>query len=271
MKMKTILLAIIILAMGIFVYNKNQISQFRTERIQVQSSKVKDEIRIVQVTDFHSNHRIDISRLQKEIREFNPHMIALTGDLVDHNTEDLTVSLDLVDSMLSADVPVYFVEGNHEVANRHRRELLNELEEKGVIILSNNRVEMVIEDKTVNIYGADFYVEENDYQKMLEDNEAERLNILLSHSPVRASWYADGDVDLILSGHTHGGQIRLPLIGGVVSPGQGLFPHYDKGLMELPGGSMLYIDSGIGNSVLPIRIMNPVQYTQIRVTGDGSF
>jgi len=265
MKMKILLLGIVTIAIGMFLYNQDQISRFRTENIEIDSDKVENKIRIVQVTDFHSNHRIDISRLQEEIQEFNPHMIALTGDLVDHKTEDLTTSLKLVDSLRSTEVPIYFVEGNHDIANRHRRELLNELSERGVIILSNNRAEIIMEGKTVNIYGADFYVEDHDYQEMLEDNEGERLNILLSHSPVKPSWYADGKVDLILSGHTHGGQIRLPFVGGIVSPGQGFFPHYDKGLMELPEGTLLHIDSGIGNSVLPIRIMNPVQYTQITI------
>jgi hypothetical protein len=265
MKMKIIFPVIAIFAIVFFLYNRNQISEFRTERVQIQSDKVENEIRIVQVTDFHSNHRIDINRLLEEIQEFNPHMIALTGDLVDHKTEDLTTSLKLVDSLLSTDVPIYFVEGNHEVANRHRRELLNELSERGVTILSNNRTEMVVEGKIVNIYGAEFYVEEADYQDLLEKVDSKALNILLSHSPVRPSWYADGRVDLILSGHTHGGQIRLPFVGGIVSPGQGFFPQYDKGLMQLPEGTLLHIDSGIGNSVLPIRIMNPVQYTQITI------
>ncbi len=266
MKMKIILMAIAIIALGMFLYNRNQISHFRTESIQIQSSKVENEIRIVQVTDFHSNHRININRLKEQIKEFNPHMIALTGDLVDHNTEDLTVSLSLVDSLKTTGVPIYFVEGNHEIANRHRKDLLEELSSRGVIILNNDRAEVDIEGKTVHVYGAEFYVEEHDYEVMLSELERDRLNILLSHSPVRASWYADGKADLILSGHTHGGQVRLPLVGGVVSPGQGFFPHYDKGLMELPGGTMLHIDSGIGNSVLPIRIMNPVQYTQIRIS-----
>jgi hypothetical protein len=265
MKMKIIFPVIAIFAIVFFLYNRNQISEFRTERVQIQSDKVESDIRIAQVTDFHSNHRIDIARLNEGIRDFNPHMIAITGDLVDHKTEDLTTSLKLVDALKSTEVPIYFVEGNHEIANRHRQMLLKGLEERGVAILNNNGLEMVVEGRPVHIYGAEFYVEEDDYEMMLSDLESDRLNILLSHSPVRPSWYADGKVDLILSGHTHGGQIRLPFIGGLVSPGQGFFPQYDKGLMQLPEGTMLHIDSGIGNSVLPIRIMNPVQYTQITI------
>jgi predicted MPP superfamily phosphohydrolase len=265
MKMKILLLGIVTIAIGMFLYNQDQISRFRTENIEIDSDKVENKIRIVQVTDFHSNHRIDINRLNEGIRDFDPHMIALTGDLVDHKTEDLFTTLSLVESLESIGVPIYFVEGNHEIANRHRVELLEELSERGVITLRNNGLEAEVGGRPVHIYGAEFYVEEADYQDLLEKVDSKALNILLSHSPVRPSWYADGRVDLILSGHTHGGQIRLPFIGGLVSPGQGFFPQYDKGLMELPEGTMLYIDSGIGNSVLPIRIMNPVQYTQITI------
>ena len=266
MKMKIIFPVIAIFAIGFFLYNRNQISEFRTERVQVQSDKVESDIRIAQVTDFHSNHRIDIAKLNEGIREFDPHIIALTGDLVDHKTEDLSTALSLVESLESIGVPIYFVEGNHEIANRHRVELLEELSERGVITLRNNGLEADVGGRPVHIYGAEFYVEEADYQDLLEKVDGKALNILLSHSPVRPSWYADGRVDLILSGHTHGGQIRLPFIGGLVSPGQGFFPQYDKGLMELPEGTLLHIDSGIGNSVLPIRIMNPVQYTQLTIT-----
>ncbi len=266
MKINTILPAIAIIAIGLFLYNRNQITGFKIQKIFIQSDKVQNDIRIVQVTDFHSNSRIDIDRLKGQIEEFNPHMIALTGDLVDHKTEDLTVALNLMDSLNSIGVPVYFVEGNHDIANRHRRELLKELEDDNVIILMNSHEEIIIDENVIGIYGAEFYIEDYDYQEMLAGVNREKLNILLSHSPVKSSWYADGDVDLILSGHTHGGQIRLPLIGGVVSPSQGLFPHYDKGLMELPEGTMLYIDSGIGNSVLPIRIMNPVQFSLITIS-----
>ncbi|WP_422486125.1 metallophosphoesterase [Gudongella sp. DL1XJH-153] len=266
MKINTILPTIAIIAIGLFLYNRNQITDFRTQRVFIQSDKVQKDIRIAQVTDSHSNQRIDISKLKDQIEEFNPHMIAFTGDLVDHKTEDLTVALKLMDSLRSMGVPVYFVEGNHEIANRHRKELLKELEDRNVIILKNSSHEIVVDENPIGIYGAEFYVEDHDYQEMLSSADRDKLNILLSHSPVKASWYADGDVDLILSGHTHGGQIRLPLIGGLVSPGQGLFPHYDKGLMELPEGTMLYIDSGIGNSVLPIRVMNPVQFSLITIS-----
>ena len=263
MKMKMAFIVFALVTIALFVYNRDQISRFRTEVVNIQSTKVRGDIRIIHITDFHSNHRIDLDQLTKDMEAYNPHMIAMTGDLVDQNTTDLTVAMDLMDSLTSLGVPVYFVEGNHEIANVQRKKILSELEKRNVTILDNQKRELFLEGQKVDIYGASFYVEEQDYKLMLEDIDTGRLNILLSHSPVRAAWYADGQVDLILSGHTHGGQVRLPFVGGLVSPGQGLFPELDKGHMKLPQGTDLYIDSGLGNSLLPLRIHNPVQYSQV--------
>lgn len=261
--MKTLILASVIIVTGLLIYNNDQTSNFKTNRLHIPSTKVDGDIRIAQVTDFHSNHRIDLDRLRNEIRDFRPHLIALTGDLVDHKTEDLATALKLVDTLQSFGVPIYFVEGNHDIVNRHRKELLRELADREIVVLNNSHREILIDNQPIDIYGAEFYIEEYNYQSMLRNLKSDRLNILLSHSPVKPSWYADGKVDLILSGHTHGGQVRLPFVGGVVSPGQGIFPELDKGLVELPEGTMLYIDSGLGNSVLPIRFMNQVQITMI--------
>ncbi len=86
---------------------------------------------------------------------------------------------------------------------------------------------------------------------------------MLSHSPNRPMAYTTGLEDLILSGHTHGGQVRLPIIGSIVVPGQGFFPKYDKGIYELEN-TTLYIDSGLGNSLLPpLRLFNRIQISNI--------
>lgn len=75
--------------------------------------------------------------------------------------------------------------------------------------------------------------------------------------------------DIILSGHTHGGQVRLPLVGTVIAPGEGLFPKFDKGMFNLNNGSLLYIDSGVGTSKLPIRLLNRSQMSLIKIVGTG--
>ena len=104
---------------------------------------------------------------------------------------------------------------------------------------------------------------------MLYENISEKeYNLLLSHSPNKPINYLNKNIDLILSGHTHGGQVRIPIIGGVLAPGQGLFPKYDKGLYKI-GNTSLYIDSGLGNSLLPIRMFNRVQISNIEVLAEN--
>ncbi|MGM0397225.1 MAG: metallophosphoesterase [Bacillota bacterium] len=268
MSLRAKLFTILLITAGFLLYNKNQITEFRINLVNIQSRKVEKDIRIAHISDLHSNERIDLESLKAAIIEFNPHMIALTGDLIDHKTDDLSTALLFVDALRETEVPMYFVEGNHEIANSLRGELLEELRGRDIVTLYNNSTRISINNKTINIYGVWFYVEESDYTELLRDINREQMNILLSHSPVKSARYVDGEVDLILSGHTHGGQVRLPIIGGLVSPGQGMFPEYDKGLMELPGGTILHIDSGIGNSVLPIRIMNPIQFSQITISSE---
>ena len=85
--------------------------------------------------------------------------------------------------------------------------------------------------------------------------DGDSYTVLLSHRPELLEAYADSGVDLVFSGHAHGGQFRLPFVGGIVAPNQGLFPEYDSGLYTEKGATML-VSRGIGNGILPIRFNN---------------
>ena len=90
----------------------------------------------------------------------------------------------------------------------------------------------------------------------------------LCHKPECYIWsFKDYNIDLMVSGHTHGGQIRLPFIGPIIAPGRGLFPKYDKGIIEIED-TILYIDSGLGNRLVPIRLFNRVQISNIMIGSD---
>lgn len=95
----------------------------------------------------------------------------------------------------------------------------------------------------------------------------DHYTVLLSHTPSITEIYEQIPADLILSGHTHGGQVRFPLIGALVSPDRGLFPKLDKGTYQLGAGLYLYIDSGLGTTRLPIRFLNQSQLSLITITG----
>ncbi len=88
---------------------------------------------------------------------------------------------------------------------------------------------------------------------MIDDES--RYTILLSHRPELFETYLDSGIDLVFSGHAHGGQFRLPFIGGLVAPNQGLFPKYDSGLYT-DGGTSMVVSRGIGNSIIPFRFHN---------------
>ena len=258
-------LIIIVLIIILIVYNQVQISKFKINKVTIQSEKLNSEIRISQITDFHSNKHINIVKIVESMEEFKPHIIVLTGDIIDTKTEDLSIAFALVDLVTSVGKPIFFVEGNHEGQNPKKNEFLLGLEKKGVIILDNKTKMVDIEEEKIRLIGLGFFAQKADFQKVLDKATKDIYDILLSHSPNRPIKYLDDRIDLVLSGHTHGGQVRLPFIGGLVAPGQGFFPKYDKGLMQVESGPLLYIDSGLGNSLLPIRFLNSVQISEITI------
>jgi len=262
MKKSKIFMLLLIMALLSFIYIDDQISNFKINRVELQTEKLDKEIRITQITDFHSNDRVDLGGIIESVRLFDPHFIALTGDIIDFKTVDFSLSYELIERLVETGKPVYFVYGNHEYGNPHFREFVNGIEDRGIEILDENSVGLTIGDNTLMIYGSDFYSTSDGYEKLFSNVDAEYFNILLAHSPNRPIPYLHEEIDLMLSGHTHGGQVRLPIVGGVLSPGEGFFPEYDKGLMKV-GDTTLYIDSGLGNSVLPIRLFNPVQISEI--------
>lgn len=262
--LKKILLGLLILSIVFFIYNYIQISQFYVNRIKLKSSKLTSGLKITQITDFHSNERINLDKLFYEIEKFEPDLILLTGDIIDVKTKDLSFAFDLLAKTKRITDDVYFVSGNHELLNDLKEELYEGLKVNGITILDDESLVVEQNLNKINLLGASFFADQEDYKTLFEDIKDETYNLLLSHSPNRPIKYLDKKIDLILAGHTHGGQVRLPFIGGIIAPGQGLFPKYDKGIINL-GDTILYIDSGLGNSVFPLRLFNRVQITNIEI------
>lgn len=234
------------------IYISIQIKCFKINKVILNNDKISNDLNIVQITDFHNNKLINKNRLIEEIKNIDPDVIFLTGDIIDAKTKDFSYSLNIVKDLMDITEKIYFVWGNHEFRNTRGGEFVEELKNIGVIVLDDENIKCQIANNKINIIGLNFFIDEKDY------------NIILSHSPNRPLRYLNGKEDLILSGHTHGGQVRLPIIGAVIAPGQGYFPKYDKGLFELEN-SILYIDSGLGNSIFPIRFLNRVQISNVLV------
>ena len=260
MKMKIIIFILLLIILAIYFFV--EIKCFKINRVVLTSKKTAEDINIVQITDFHDNKYINNEKLIEEVGKINPDFIFLTGDIIDAKTDDIIPTLSLVEGLANITNRIYFVWGNHECRNKKGEEFVKSLENIGVNVLDNGNVRVEINNDEVNICGVGFYMNRDDYENALQGIDEENYTILLSHSPNRPLYYSCGMEDLILAGHTHGGQVRLPIIGAVISPGEGFFPKYDKGLFELEN-KFLYIDSGLGNSVFPIRFLNRVQISNI--------
>ena len=223
---------------------------------------VFDGYRIAHISDLH-NAEIgkDNEKLLSLLKEAKPDMIAVTGDLIDSRRTDMDVALRFMEqAMLIA--PCYYVSGNHEARIDTYDTLKAGLDELGVTVLTNEMIGVTHNGEMIAVLG----LEDPDFQTMdaslqvatkLEELPVSQteFTVLLSHRPELFNVYADYNLDLVLTGHTHGGQFRLPFVGAVIAPDQGLFPKYDAGLYT-KGETNMIISRGIGNSVLPFRFNN---------------
>ena len=224
-----------------------------------------DGYRIAQVSDLHNAEFGDGNqRLLDMLREAEPDMIAITGDLIDSRKTNIAVALAFAEEAVRI-APCYYVSGNHEARVPEYRELKAGLEGAGVTVLDDARAEIEISGKSITIIGvndpsflADYLTSDAAVmdRKLSElSSEDASFTILLSHRPELFDTYAAHEMDLVLTGHAHGGQFRLPLIGGLIAPNQGLFPKYDDGLYS-EGNTNMIVSRGLGNSIIPFRFNN---------------
>lgn len=233
-----------------------------------------DGFKIVQITDFH-NVKIgkNNGKVISLVKEAKPDIIAITGDLIDSRMTKVSVSVSLV-KRLAQIAPCYYVTGNHEArVDNDYAKLESEMLALGVTVLHDRVVSIGSGEFCINIIGLDdksFYMQEekptNEEAKIEERLSSlcptSGFNLLLSHRPEIFDIYSKFDIDLVLSGHAHGGQWRLPFIGAVYAPGQGLFPDLADGLHQ-QNQTQLYVSKGLGNSTIPFRFNNRPEVSAI--------
>ena len=235
----------------------------------ISSSKLPqsfDGYRIAHVSDLHNAEMgKNNEKLLTMLRDADPDMIAITGDLVDSRNTDIEVALQFVREAVKI-APCYYVTGNHEARISEYDELKAGMEAAGVTVLEDVRTKISMEGETITLIGVNDPSYQTDYlfgdsetvmNSKLEELHAEHdgFTILLSHRPELFDAYVENEINLVLSGHAHGGQFRLPFIGGLVAPNQGLFPEYDAGIYT-DGNTNMLVSRGVGNSILPFRINN---------------
>lgn len=233
--------------------------------------------RIVQISDLHNaKFGKNNQKLVDRIRECEPDMIVLTGDLVDSNYTNVDRAVQFVDEIVKI-CPVYYVTGNHEywLEKSEYDELMDGLIGAGVVILDDQVVEISRGDAKFRLVGlddkslADGTLEallNNTHNVVHEDSDEREFTVVLAHEPQYFARYAGTGVDLVLSGHAHGGQFRLPFVGGIVAPDQGFLPEYTAGEYYMNGTEMI-VSRGLGNSVIPVRLFNFPEIVCVELVG----
>ncbi len=238
-------------------------ANLQVSRYEAASEKLPesfDGFTIVQLSDLHgAQFGSDGTALAEKVRELEPDMIALTGDFVT-DEGDLDAVRQLV-SELSEICPVYFVSGNHEFGSGLAQKVRQIMTDAGVKYLSNEFVSIDRGEDSIILGGVEDPLA---YADMIDPPElARRMNeadpaafkVLLGHRNYWMEEYPDLPVDLILSGHAHGGLVRIPGVGGLIGTDRSLFPDYDAGEYD-NGAYTLIVSRGLGNSVPVPRLLN---------------
>lgn len=228
-------------------FNNSCIKKTRYKRI----IEGAPELRIVHLSDLHGKRFGHKNiKLIKKVADESPDFIAITGDIIHlYTPKNIAVAAEAV-SALKEIAPVLYIAGNHEMRNKGYRNLRKILLEAGAAVL-DDKVAEVCGITVAGLNGAS--LRNDKIEKITPDISPK---ILLAHEPQFFEKYAAAGYDLILCGHAHGGQWRIPFTGrGLFAPGQGAFPEYTSGVHE-KGKSAMIISRGLGNSEFPLRLFN---------------
>ena len=223
--------------------------------------------KIIHISDLHNTEfGKNNEKLLKIIKEQKPDAVFVTGDTIDGFYTNIQIPINLFKEILKI-CDIYFIVGNHESRADVDtfRQFLQSLYEIGVKVLKDEATYIIKNDEKIQVIGLnDASLYKTDYDENYKEeitevinelNDKESFSILLSHHPELFPEYSKTNVDLVFSGHAHGGQFRLPIIGGIIAPNQGLFPEYDAGIFNENNTTMV-VSRGLGNSIVPVRINN---------------
>lgn len=242
--------------------NKN----IATTLIDIENEKIPTEFggfKIAHISDLH-NHQWG-EKLIEKIKKENPDLIAITGDLVDSRKTDFDISLQFIKD-ISKIAPIYYVTGNHEARLEDYHILKERLEKADVNMMDDQSLLIEKGNNKIQILGIqdpDFVerttgggIQSEIVRAKLNDILDEKyFNVVLIHRPEHFEQYVDIGADLVLTGHAHGGQFKIPFLGGLVAPNQGFLPKYSEGIHTERNTDMV-VSRGLGNSIIPVRINN---------------
>ncbi len=282
-KRRFVLLCVLIMLLALIIWTAWGNTALMVNTITVSSSRIPagfSGYRIAQVSDLH-NAEFGTGNIEllQTISESTPDIIVITGDLVDMNHTNMDAALDFAKNAVQI-APIYYVNGNHEAALSQYNQLKEGLKSVGVIVLEDEAIQLEHNGSTVTLIGLsdpNFSIRTDVFDD-LPDMVSTKLNgllesengytILISHRPELFETYVSCGVDLVFSGHAHGGQFRLPFIGGLIAPNQGLFPKYDAGLYTDVNTNMV-VSRGIGNSIIPFRFNNRPEVVLVELIAES--
>lgn len=235
--------------------------------------------KIAQISDLHNAELgKDNSKIIKILEKQKPDLIVITGDIVDSSHTDVDTAVTFVKN-ISEIAPVYYVAGNHEAwldsSEISFSSLKMLLEEAGACVLDNETKIIERNEDKINLIGINdpsfegnemMSPDEGIISSYIETARAGMgYSILLSHRPELFDIYKEKHINVVFSGHAHGGQFRLPFVGGLVAPNQGLFPKYDGGVYKEADTTMI-VSRGLGNSIIPFRFNNCPEVVIVELT-----
>lgn len=274
--LKIIVLSILTVAVTVIIYGLYCSNTLEIKNYSLSTDKINSQVRFVFISDLHCREYGEKNRdLVAKINEHNPDFIAVGGDMVNKYSSDDHVMRELL-PQLAEIAPTFCILGNHELYIKDEIDFNNDIDSTGAKLLDNEMVTLNINGEKILLGGmSDFpYYEYNapDYntpERYFWDDFKERskdcYSILLHHQPeYLGSIMQDSNVDLVMCGHTHGGAIQIPFVGGLFAPNQGFFPKYDKGEFDLYDTKMI-ISAGLGDAYPILRMNNCPEISVVEI------
>lgn len=265
---------IVLFGIGVisFCYYENNFLDITNIKVK---ANVKEDFKIIHLSDLHSKEfGKNNKKLLKTILESKGDIVFATGDIIDSSMKNKEKIISFL-SELNKYIPIVYIPGNNEMRCSQLDEILSELKRNKIIVLRNEIISIEIKSNNINILGlveervdkGEYFYQKTDSKYLYKNNntifnEFEKrkgLRLVLSHYPenfegIDNNSYSKYKIDIVFSGHAHGGQFILPFIGGLFAPGQGILPKYYKGIHGEK--SKLIISRGLGNSGFPLRLFN---------------
>lgn len=265
-KKRTVWLAIVVIILIVVLWIVWTNFNITTTYLTIKNDKIPEafsNFKIAEVADLHNHPWGDelIRSLEKE----SPDIIVITGDFVDSSHTDFNSSIEFIRQAKKI-APIYYITGNHEAWLDNYAELESRLVEAGVHRMDNTAKWIEKGNSKINLIGIQDpdFVERDPVDGIQESIVTTQLkpllnpdyyNVVLCHRPELFKGYVATKADLVITGHAHGGQVRIPFIGGLVAPNQGFFPKYTEGVYHQEKTHMV-VSRGLGNSLIPVRINN---------------